>query len=60
VFERDYPDLVSLDSRGKPLQHIDFMAREKEEMRQLTQATLICDNVWVRAIPSLIAIGIDS
>ncbi|KAF8339540.1 uncharacterized protein EI90DRAFT_2249931 [Cantharellus anzutake] len=47
VFERDYPDLVALDTNGNPVHHIDFMAREKEEMRQLTQATQICDNLWL-------------
>ena len=48
VFERYHPDLVAFDSNGNPIHHIDFMAREKKEMRQLTQATQICDNVWVR------------
>jgi hypothetical protein len=50
VFERDFPELIEVDGRGNPKQHIDFMAREKEEMRELTQATMICQNIWVRCV----------
>ncbi len=52
VFERGHPDLIAFNSNGNSIHHIDFMAREKKEMRQLTQATQICDNVWVR-VPSV-------
>ncbi|KAF9514621.1 hypothetical protein BS47DRAFT_1376479 [Hydnum rufescens UP504] len=47
VFERDHPELVAIDGRGNPKYHTDFMAREREEMRQMTQATQICDNIWL-------------
>lgn len=47
VFERDHPELVAIDGRGSPIHHTDFMVREREEMRQMTQATQICDNLWV-------------
>ena len=50
VFERDFPELVEIDGRGNPVQHIDFMAREKEEMHELTRATMICQNIWVRYV----------
>lgn len=56
AFERNHPELVAADSRGRAVQHTDFMAREKEEMRELTQATVIEKGVWVR----LFSLGFSS
>lgn len=47
VFERDFPELVEVDSRGNTTQHIDLLAQTKKEKRELTRATLISQNIWV-------------
>ena len=52
--EKDFPHLVAIDSKGKLVQKIEFMEREKEEMRNLTRASEIADNVFVRAVPSAV------
>ncbi|KAG8921960.1 tyrosine/serine/threonine protein phosphatase pps1, partial [Tulasnella sp. 417] len=38
VFERELPHLVGIDSKGNLVRKIEFMEREKEEMRNLTRA----------------------
>ncbi|KAG9096554.1 tyrosine/serine/threonine protein phosphatase pps1 [Ceratobasidium sp. UAMH 11750] len=48
VFERDHPHLVAVNAKGRDVNRIDFFAREKEEMRELTKASEIADGVWVR------------
>lgn len=50
MFEQNHPELVAADGRGRAVQHTDFMAREKEEMRELTQASGIEKGVWVRFV----------
>ncbi|GAA5973075.1 hypothetical protein JCM21900_004579 [Sporobolomyces salmonicolor] len=47
VFERDHPALVAVDSHGFSRNRLDFFEREKEEMRVLTQASEIGENVWL-------------
>ncbi|KAJ1307294.1 hypothetical protein OPQ81_001404 [Rhizoctonia solani] len=47
VFERQYPHLVAVNGKGRDLNRIDFFAREKEEMRELTKASEIADGVWL-------------
>ncbi|GAA5946181.1 hypothetical protein JCM10213_001632 [Rhodosporidiobolus nylandii] len=47
AFERDFPRLVSIDSHGFSRNRLNFFEREKEEMRVLTQASEIGENVWL-------------
>ncbi|GAA5872276.1 hypothetical protein JCM8547_004799 [Rhodosporidiobolus lusitaniae] len=47
VFERDFQQLVAIDSHGFSRNRINFFEREKEEMRVLTQASEIGENVWL-------------
>lgn len=47
VFEKELPHLVGIDSRGNLVRKIEFMEREKEEMRNLTRASEIADAVFV-------------
>ncbi|KAG9126542.1 tyrosine/serine/threonine protein phosphatase pps1 [Ceratobasidium sp. 392] len=47
VFERDHPYLVAVNTKGRDVTRIDFFAREKEEMRELTKASEIADGVWL-------------
>ncbi|CAE6429245.1 unnamed protein product [Rhizoctonia solani] len=47
VFERQYPHLVAVNTKGRDMNRIDFFAREKEEMRELTKASEIADGVWL-------------
>ncbi|KAF8717927.1 Dual specificity phosphatase, catalytic domain, partial [Rhizoctonia solani] len=47
VFERQYPHLVAVNLKGRDLNRIDFFAREKEEMRDLTKASEIAEGVWL-------------
>ncbi|CAE6427188.1 unnamed protein product [Rhizoctonia solani] len=47
VFERQYPHLVAVNGKGRELNRIDFFAREKEEMRELTKASEIADGLWL-------------
>lgn len=47
VFERELPHLVGIDSKGNLVRKIEFMEREKEEMRNLTRASEIADGVFV-------------
>jgi dual specificity MAP kinase phosphatase len=47
VFERDQPHLVAVNAKGRDVNRIDFFAREKEEMRELTKASEIAEGVWV-------------
>lgn len=47
VFERDHSHLVAVNAKGRDINRIDFFAREKEEMRELTKASEIADGVWV-------------
>ncbi|KIO26742.1 hypothetical protein M407DRAFT_23938 [Tulasnella calospora MUT 4182] len=47
VFERDLPHLVGIDSKGNLVRKIEFMEREKEEMRNLTRASEIADGVFL-------------
>ncbi|GAA5969879.1 hypothetical protein JCM11641_008072 [Rhodosporidiobolus odoratus] len=47
TFERDFPHLVSIDSLGFSRNRLNFFEREKEEMRVLTAASEIGENVWL-------------
>lgn len=47
VFERRFPTLVAIDSHGFTRNKLNFFEREREEMRVLTQASEISENVWV-------------
>ncbi|KAG8964004.1 tyrosine/serine/threonine protein phosphatase pps1 [Tulasnella sp. 408] len=47
VFERELPHLVGIDSKGNLVRKIEFMEREKEEMRNLTRASEIADGVFL-------------
>ncbi|CAG8616303.1 7314_t:CDS:2 [Ambispora leptoticha] len=47
VFEKDFPDLVAIDSHGVLCNKINFLDQEREEMRLLTEATEISRNVWL-------------
>ncbi|CCA74119.1 related to protein tyrosine phosphatase PPS1 [Serendipita indica DSM 11827] len=46
-FENKFPHLVAWDSIGRPIQYVDFAAREREEICNLTQATEVCDGLWL-------------
>ncbi|KZO91539.1 hypothetical protein CALVIDRAFT_505486 [Calocera viscosa TUFC12733] len=46
VIEQKYPHLVAINSRGLSKHKVDFLAREKEEMRNLTRASEISPHVW--------------
>lgn len=50
-FEQMYPELVAVDSSGYTMNKLDFVAREREEMRVLTEATEVLENIWVSPIP---------
>lgn len=50
LYEKNFSDLVAVDSSGRYLTKTDFLAREKEEMRQLTKASPLSDNIWVRGL----------
>lgn len=50
AYEKNFPDLVAIDSSGRFLTKTDFLAREKEEMSQLTKASMLSDNIWVRCL----------
>ncbi|KAG8904659.1 tyrosine/serine/threonine protein phosphatase pps1 [Tulasnella sp. 403] len=45
TFEKNYRHLVAIDSKGNLVRKTDFMEREKEEMRNLTRASEIAENV---------------
>ncbi|CAG8591254.1 1243_t:CDS:2 [Ambispora gerdemannii] len=47
VFEKDFSDLVAIDSQGVMCNKINFLDQEREEMRLLTEATEISRNVWL-------------
>ncbi|GAA5884779.1 hypothetical protein JCM6882_005390 [Rhodosporidiobolus microsporus] len=47
AFEREFPHLVAIDAHGFSRNRINFFDREKEEMRVLTQASEIGENVWL-------------
>ncbi|KAK4047764.1 tyrosine/serine/threonine protein phosphatase pps1 [Microbotryomycetes sp. JL221] len=47
TFEARYPTLVAVDSNGFIRNKLDFLEREREEMRVLTEATEIAPNVWL-------------
>lgn len=47
VFERNYPTLIAIDSHGFMRNKLNFFDREREEMRVLTQASEVAENVWV-------------
>ncbi|KEP54633.1 dual specificity protein phosphatase PPS1 [Rhizoctonia solani 123E] len=47
VFERQYPHLVAVNTKARDVNRIDFFAREKEEMRELTKASEIADGLWL-------------
>ncbi|EJU04824.1 hypothetical protein DACRYDRAFT_93238 [Dacryopinax primogenitus] len=47
VIEEKYPHLVAVDHRGLVKHKVDFIAREKEEMRNLTKASEISPHVWL-------------
>ncbi|KAG9052260.1 tyrosine/serine/threonine protein phosphatase pps1 [Serendipita sp. 407] len=46
-FEVNYPHLVAWDSKGIPSNWNDFAIREREEICNLTQATEVCDGLWL-------------
>lgn len=50
-FETNFSHLVAWDSKGSPVNYVDFSIRERVEMCNLTQATEVCDGVWVRSCP---------
>ena len=39
--------MIATNSRGQPVNHIDFNQREREEMCNFTQASEVMDGVWV-------------
>jgi dual specificity MAP kinase phosphatase len=41
--------MVAIDSDGFARNKLNFFEREREEMRVLTEATEISENVWVSA-----------
>ncbi|GAA6002091.1 hypothetical protein JCM10207_003068 [Rhodosporidiobolus poonsookiae] len=47
VFERDFPHLIAIDSLGFSKTRNNFFDREREEMRVLTEASEIGENVWL-------------
>ena len=47
TFEKHFPQLVAIDSHGFQRNKLNFFEREREEMRVLTQASEIAENVWV-------------
>ncbi|GAA5903547.1 tyrosine/serine/threonine protein phosphatase PPS1 [Sporobolomyces salmoneus] len=47
VFELEHPKLVAFDSLGFRRNALNFFDREKEEMRALTEASQIGENVWL-------------
>ncbi|PWZ01045.1 hypothetical protein BCV70DRAFT_159727 [Testicularia cyperi] len=47
VFERHFPHLIATDSRGCSRNTVDFFDRERDEMKRLTRASEIDDNVWL-------------
>ncbi|CAO0799217.1 unnamed protein product [Mucor circinelloides] len=47
VFERDYPELVMYDSTGLLMQRRDFVELENMQMREMSKATEITNNIWV-------------
>ncbi|KIM33170.1 hypothetical protein M408DRAFT_325977 [Serendipita vermifera MAFF 305830] len=46
-FETHFPHLVAWDSKGNSINYVDFAVRERVEMCNLTQATEVCDGVWL-------------
>jgi dual specificity MAP kinase phosphatase len=48
VFERNHPELVAIDSCGRTTDNrLEFLNQEREEMRRLTTATKISENVYL-------------
>jgi len=48
VFERNHPELVAIDSCGRTTDNkLEFLSQEREEMRRLTAATKISENVYL-------------
>ncbi|KAK4047558.1 tyrosine/serine/threonine protein phosphatase pps1 [Microbotryomycetes sp. JL201] len=47
TFETRHPRLVAIDSNGFVKNKLDFLEREREEMRVLTEAAEIAPNVWL-------------
>lgn len=47
VFEREFPHRVAIDSSGFVRNKLNFLDREREEMRVLTQASEIGENVFL-------------
>jgi dual specificity MAP kinase phosphatase len=48
TFENNHPELVAIDSCGRTTdQKIEFLSQEREEMRRLTTATKISQNVYL-------------
>jgi hypothetical protein len=48
-FEKEFPELVAIDSKGISVNKVNFFEQEREEMRALTEASEISHNVWVRS-----------
>ncbi|CAG8459894.1 13851_t:CDS:2 [Funneliformis caledonium] len=46
-FEKEFPELVALDSHGITRNKVNFLEKEREEMRLLTAASEISHNVWL-------------
>ncbi|KAI8997139.1 hypothetical protein BDB01DRAFT_769965 [Pilobolus umbonatus] len=47
VFEQKYPDLVMYDSAGKSIHRLDLNELENIQMREMSVATEITENVWI-------------
>jgi dual specificity MAP kinase phosphatase len=48
VFEKKYPELVAVDSCGRTTDNkIEFLIQEREEMRRLTTASKMADNIYL-------------
>ncbi|RIA98714.1 hypothetical protein C1645_749074 [Glomus cerebriforme] len=46
-FEKEFPDLVAIDTQGIIRNKVNFLEQEREEMRLLTAASEISHNVWL-------------
>ncbi|KAG9285422.1 hypothetical protein G9A89_010897 [Geosiphon pyriformis] len=53
LFEKDFPELVAVDSQGAICNKINFLEQEREEMRLLTAASEISHNVWLGNSPDV-------
>ncbi|KAG0169928.1 tyrosine/serine/threonine protein phosphatase pps1 [Apophysomyces sp. BC1034] len=47
LFEQQYPDLVFFDSNGIQTNSMSFWEREREEMRVMSSASEVTENIWM-------------